>query len=338
MHHVDVQYRRGIYSSILYISYGASFPGSVFEKGEESPSRAGTKEEKRASISWNMLWKEEGGGCGGREGRVGGHAVDEELHQQQHHKQQGEQQQKQQQQQHLQTNNDLEEDTENNTAAMFVMLYLLLISALLIIAIIIGAYVVVQYGLIVFVAACTAVFALSIVAIVVAGVITNDVKLTTAQSRIKQWHITCKDKILCEIDKIRDDYVAYSSGQMLLLTYDKEFDSLPDGENCLDEILSSTATTKKKIQLTRIGYRPKSLLFRTVIEFNPFTKSSSKQRSSVDGSNNNTAATTINNTKRSSKLSSWGRRKNSTVNDVVSGQGAATMTTGDDGYDPPTIV
>ena len=198
----------------------------------------------------------EGGGCGGR---VGGHAVDEELHQQQHHKQQGEQQQQQQkqQQQHLQANNDLEEDTENNTAALFVMLYLLLITALLIIAIIIGAYVVVQYGLIVFVAACTAVFALSIVAIVVAGVITNDVKLTTAQSRIKQWHITCKDKILSEIDKIRDDYVAYSSGQMLLLTYDKEFDGLPDGENSLDEI-SSTATTKKKIQLTRIGYRPTS--------------------------------------------------------------------------------
>jgi hypothetical protein len=38
------------------------------------------------------------------------------------------------------------------------MLYLLLISALLIIALIIGTYVVVQYGLVVFVAACTAVF------------------------------------------------------------------------------------------------------------------------------------------------------------------------------------
>jgi hypothetical protein len=307
-------------------------------KGKNLPPEREQKKRKEKASKYMEHVVVEGGGCGGREGRVGGHAVDEELHQQQqHHKQQGEQQQKQQQQQYLQTNNDLEEDTENNTAALFVMLYLLLISALLIIAIIIGAYVVVQYGLIVFVAACTAVFALSIVAIVVAGVITNDVKLTTAQSRIKQWHITCKDKILSEIDKIRDDYVAYSSGQMLLLTYDKEFDSLPDGENCLDEILS-TATTKKKIHLTRIGHRPKSLLFRTVIEFNPFTKSSSKQRSSVDGSNNNTAATTINNTKRSSKLSSWGRRKNSTVNDVVSGQGAATMTTGDDGYDPPTIV
>jgi hypothetical protein len=265
-------------------------------------------------------------------------ATVEELHQRQHHKQQEEQQnhkqqqhdeqQQKQQQQHLQTNNDVQGDTENNAAAFLVMLYLLLISALLIIALIIGTYVVVQYGLVVFVAACTAVFALGIVATVVAGVITNDVKLTNAQSRIKRWHITCKDEILSEIDKLRDDYVAYSSCQLLLLTYDEEFDGLPDGGQCFDETLSTNTTTKKKKQSTRIGYRPKSLLFRTIIEFNPFTKSSLKQRSTVDG----------NNTKRSSKLSSWGRRKQSTVNDfVVADEDETTMTTSN-GYDPPNIV
>jgi hypothetical protein len=271
------------------------------------------------------MWVEEEAAEGG----VASSSEQQNHKQQQHDEQQQKQlqQQQQQHQQYLQTNNDVQGDTGNNTAAFLVMLYLLLISALLIIALIIGTYVVVQYGFVVFVAACTAVFALGIVAIVVAGVITNDVKLTNAQSRIKQWHITCKDEILSEIDKLRDDYVAYSSGQLLLLTYDEEFDSLPDGGQCFDEISSTNTTTKKK-QSTRIGYRPKSLLFRTIIEFNPFTKSSSKQRSTVDG----------NNTKRSSKLSSWGRRKQSTVNDSVAADEEETTMTTSNGYDPPIIV
>jgi uncharacterized membrane protein len=93
------------------------------------------------------------------------------------------QQQQQQQQQQRQTNND---EGTGDAAALLVMLYLLLISALFVGAAILGALVVVEYELVVSVAACAAGISLSVVAAVVASVITGDKKLMKAQSRIKR--------------------------------------------------------------------------------------------------------------------------------------------------------
>ncbi|KAL3789936.1 hypothetical protein ACHAW5_005481 [Stephanodiscus triporus] len=203
------------------------------------------------------------------------------------------------------------------------MLYLLLVSALFVGAAILGAIVVVEYGLVVFVAACAAGIALSVVAAVVVSVVTGDKKLMKAQSRIKRWHIMCKDEILKEIDKLREDYSAYVAGDVLLLTYDDGADAkgraaggATDEDGSPDGRAVSEGAKKSRV------HRPRSLLFRAVAEFNPFARSSGNRgpsTSKIDGVD-----------RRRATMPSWKRKKKGNIDNHHAGEAA--------GYDPPAIV
>ncbi|KAL7534948.1 hypothetical protein ACHAXR_006166 [Thalassiosira sp. AJA248-18] len=168
-------------------------------------------------------------------------------------------------------------------AALLVMFYLLFIFALLVIAIVIGLFVVVQYGIVVLVAVSVAVFAMVIVGATLMSVITRDAKLRRARSKIKSWHVTCKDEILKEIENFREDFAAYTSGT-LLLTYDDNYvdeevvgssnngdqdlgQSTGDLENREASLPPCAATSKER--------KPKSIIFRFAIA--PFTKSANEK-------------------------------------------------------------
>lgn len=88
-------------------------------------------------------------------------------------------------------------------AALFVMLYLLFIFGLIVIAILIGLFVVIQYGFVVLVAVCAAVFGMLIVAVTLMSVITRDAKLSQARGKIKRYvndmYTTCMHTCLCII-------------------------------------------------------------------------------------------------------------------------------------------
>ena len=81
-------------------------------------------------------------------------------------------------------------DGMGDGVALLVMLYLLLISTLSVGAIAIGFFVVVRYGFIVLVAACTAVFAMIIVGATLMSVVTRDASLSKARTRIKRYVVS----------------------------------------------------------------------------------------------------------------------------------------------------
>ena len=194
------------------------------------------------------------------------------------------------------------------------MLYLLLVSSLLVIAIIIGVFVVAQYGIVVFVAVCVAGFGMFVVAATVTSVITRDAKLSKARSKIKTWHEICKVKIIEEIGNIKDDFAAYTSGD-LLLTYDDAWQPDDDiisssNDSCPDDIEHSVADefdNKHQSSSQKKTHKPKSLLFKAFA----FTR----RRDRADGSK-----------KKSKRL--WKRKKKETSDEVE--------TCND--YEPPTLV
>ena len=84
---------------------------------------------------------------------------------------------------HTKQTND---DGMGDAAALLVMLYLLFVSTLLVGALVIGFFLVIQYGFVVLVAVCTAVFGLLIVGATVTSMITRDAKLRKARGKIKR--------------------------------------------------------------------------------------------------------------------------------------------------------
>ncbi len=88
------------------------------------------------------------------------------------------------------------EDDMGDAAALLVMLYLLFISTLLVGAIVLGFVVVFQYGFVVLIAVCVAVFGMLIVAATVTSVITRDAKLRKARGKIKRC-VQCALLISC---------------------------------------------------------------------------------------------------------------------------------------------
>ena len=154
----------------------------------------------------------------------------------------------------------------DDAAALLVMLYLLLISSLLVIAIIIGIFVVAKYGIVVLVAVCVAGFGMFIVAATVTSVITRDAKLSKARSKIKAWHEICKEKIVEEIGNIKEDFLAYTSGD-LLLTYDDAWqpdDDIMNSSNNPNDREQSVADEfdNKQQSSQKKTHKPKSLLFK----------------------------------------------------------------------------
>jgi len=198
----------------------------------------------------------------------------------------------------------------DDAAALLVMLYLLLISSLLVIAIIIGIFVVAQYGVVVLAAVCVAGFGMFVVAATVTSVITRDAKLSKARSKIKAWHEICKVKIIEEIGNIKEDFVAYTSGD-LLLTYDDTWqpDDIINNSNdsCPQEHSVADAFDNKHQSSQKKTHKPKSLLF------NAFAFTRRKDR--ADGSQ-----------KKSKRL--WKRKKKQTTDEVEICND----------YEPPTLV
>jgi len=200
----------------------------------------------------------------------------------------------------------------DDAAALFVMLYLLLISSLLVIAIIIGIFVVAQYGVVVLVAVCVAGLGMFVVAATVTSVITRDAKLSKARSKIKTWHEICKVKIIEEISNIKDDFAAYTTGD-LLLTYDDAWqpdddiinssnDSCPQEHSVADEFDNKQQSSQKKT------HKPKSILFKAFA----FTRRTDRS----DGTHQ----------KKSRRL--WKRKKKQTNDEVETCNG----------YEPPALV
>ena len=180
------------------------------------------------------------------------------------------------QQQQQQINYD---NCNDDAAALLVMLYLLFISTLLVGAIVMGVFVVVQYGLVVLIAVCTAAGGLLVVGATVYSVITHDAKLNKARSKIKRWHVRVKDEILKEIDNLKDDLAAYTSGTLMLTYYDGADNTETEDEirnDNGDEHYTNGATTdefdnkqKQEAPSTtqKKAHKPKSMLFRAFATF-----------------------------------------------------------------------
>ena len=201
----------------------------------------------------------------------------------------------------------------DDASALFVMLYLLLVSSLLVIAIIIGVFVVAQYGIVVFVAVCVAGFGMFVVAATVTSVITRDAKLSKARSKIKTWHEICKVKIIEEIGNIKDDFAAYTSGD-LLLTYDDAWQPDDDimsssNDSCPNDIEHSVADEfdNKHQSSQKKTHKPKSLSFKAFA----FTRGKDRPNGSQ---------------KKSRRL--WKRKKKQTTDEVETCNG----------YEPPALV
>ena len=145
-----------------------------------------------------------------------------------------------------------------------------------------------------------------------------------------------------EIDNLREDYAAYAHGDVLLLTY---YDSADDavgggagigigGDGSPDDggpAGGGGTTTKKKSRV----HRPRSMLFRAVVEFNPFARSSSSY-GNVGGPISKNGDDVRVNRRSWAKMPRLKRKKGgNNVDDdcVVEGEEAAGG-----GYDPPTIV
>ena len=136
----------------------------------------------------------------------------------------------------------------------------------------------------------------------------------------------CKDEILKEIDKLREDYAAYAAGDVLLLSYDYVADATggatggaTDEDGCPDDRAVGEGAKKSRL------HRPRSLLFRAVAEFNPFARSSGNRgpsSSKIDGVVD----------RRRARMPSWKRKKKGNIDDHHGGEAAGA------GYDPPTIV
>lgn len=153
-------------------------------------------------------------------------------------------------------------DDMEDAAAVFVWIYLLFVSALLIDAVVIGCFVVVQYGFVIMVALVVAAGALAVVAATLMNVITGDAKLSDARSKVDAWHLVVKDKLLEEIDNLKEDITSFSRGE-LLLTYGDA-----DEENGATSNVSGIENQDYTQKTNR--YKPKSFLFKHVIS--PFTK------------------------------------------------------------------
>ena len=181
----------------------------------------------------------------------------------------------------------------DDAAALLVMLYLLFISTLLVGAIVMGVFVVVQYGLVVLIAVCTAAGGLVVVGATVYSVITHDAKLNKARSKIKRWHVKVKDEILKEIDNLKDDLAAYTSGTLMLTYYDGVDNTETEDEmrnNNGDEHYANGVTTdefdnkqKQEARSTtqKKAHKPKSMLFRA---FATFAKPSRKEGTDTSSS------------------------------------------------------
>mmetsp|Transcript_12727 Transcript_12727/g.31068 ORF Transcript_12727/g.31068 Transcript_12727/m.31068 type:complete len:282 (+) Transcript_12727:340-1185(+) len=224
------------------------------------------------------------------------------------------------------TDNDNEQDEAKDgctdVAAILVLIYLIFISTLLVGAIVMGFAVVIQFGLVVFVAVCAVVLAMVMVGATVMSIITRDAKLRKARSKIKSWHVACKDEILKEMNNFKEDIAAYrSSNTMLLLTNHGETGSVGQAEGSVtsDSIATSEGPSDGRASANRIDkkqslphtkttssqmkqeHRPKSLLFRAVASF---TKSSLNK-------NATTSQRKSMKTKRS-----WKRKKNNNVDEA----------------------
>lgn len=159
-------------------------------------------------------------------------------------------------------------DAQEARAALLVALHLCFVSALLMGALVTVCFVVVQYGLVVLVAVCLALFALLIVAATVAGVVAQDEKLVRA--RIEGWRVACRDEVLQEVENLREDLAAYRSGNMLLLT--DEVDEVDDGGGAAVDTVEPDTSRGTKASKSRAASktgkrRPKSLLFRAIAPF-----------------------------------------------------------------------
>jgi hypothetical protein len=137
---------------------------------------------------------------------------------------------------------------------------------------------------------------------------------------------------LKEIDRLREDYAAYASGDVLLLGYDDSSahcgaigigrDGSPDDGGPAG---GGGTNAKKKSRV----HRPRSMLFRAVVEFNPFARSSSSSGGDVGANSRRSWAKMPEMMKRK-------KRGNRVDDDCVVVEGEEAKAGG--GYDPPTIV
>ena len=123
----------------------------------------------------------------------------------------------------------------------------------------------------------------------------------------------CKDEVLKEIDKLREDYSAYVAGDVLLLSYDDGADAkggaaggATDEDGSPDGCAVSEGAKKSRV------HRPRSLLFRAVAEFSPFARSSGNRgpsTSKIDGVD-----------RRRATMPSWKRKKKGNIDDHHGGE------------------
>ena len=145
--------------------------------------------------------------------------------------------------------------------------------------------------------------------------------LSLSLSYDSRWHVTCKDRIIKEIDHLRDDYASYASGDVMLLTYEDDANALARNDG--------NGGGVRDVWKSRRGpkvHRPRSMLFRAVVGFNLFAKTSRRRSStSIDDVADRWRG----------RIPSFGRKGGVGVADddrVADGEAAGGT------YDPPTIV
>ncbi len=127
-----------------------------------------------------------------------------------------------------------------------------------------------------------------------------------------------------EIEKLREDYASYASGDILLITYEDDSnaggsdDAISKGAGGFDGI-GGGASKEPGV------HRPRSMLFRAFVEFNHLARSS---RSRLPTSKNDVAG------RRWAKMPSLRRKRRGSVDDKHIAEGE----TSGDTYDPPNIV
>ena len=180
----------------------------------------------------------------------------------------------------------------DDAAALLAMIYLLFISTLLVGALIMGVFVVVQYGLVVFAAVCLAASCLLIVVATVVSIITHDAKLNKARGKIKRWHDTVKEEVLKELNNMREDYVAYTTG-MLLLTYDgaeEDEDMQIEDDKSTDDKGQETDQEHSSSIKPKKSHKPKSMFFRAIAPFTKTKKRIWRRKNKVKKSKNDATA------------------------------------------------
>ena len=121
-----------------------------------------------------------------------------------------------------------------------------------------------------------------------------------------------------ELDNFKEDFAAYHSGRILLLTsYDHGVDDTEGGNSNVGDIDSVEDDKESSNAAKKMPYGPKSILFRAITTF-------------MKPSKNNVVRSTTDNDQRKTKNNFWKRklkRKTSAVDESARRS-----------YDPPRIV